>query len=170
MVDNPLRRNRDPGRPDPGGLIHIMSRMHDPAHPGEVLKDGVFGDTGLTVTEFARRIGVSRVQLSRLLNDKAGMTADMALRLADALGGTAESWLEMQANYDLWQARQKPRPKIERLAACAVSLFSLGVVAVLLGMTESAYPDFVILRRPRPPACGRRDIDINSPRTRPCRM
>jgi addiction module HigA family antidote len=96
-----------------------MTRMHNPAHPGEVLRDGVFTDTGLTVTAFARRIGVSRVQLSRLLNGKAAMTAEMALRLADALGGSAESWLTMQANYDLWQARQKPRPKIEPLSAYA---------------------------------------------------
>lgn len=93
--------------------MYVMRGMHAPAHPGEVLKDGIFSGTGLTVTEFARRIGVSRVQLSKLLNGKVGVTADMTLRLADALGGTAESWLEMQANYDLRQARQKSRPKIE---------------------------------------------------------
>lgn len=94
-----------------------MGRMHNPPHPGEVLKDGVFTDAGLTVTESARQLGVSRVQLSRLLNGRAALTADMALRLAEWLGGSAESWLRMQADFDLWQARKKPAPKVERLAA-----------------------------------------------------
>jgi addiction module HigA family antidote len=91
--------------------------MHNPAHPGEVLRDGVFEGTGITVTEFAKRIGVSRLTLSNLLNKKAGVSATMALRLQAALGGSAESWLNMQAKYDLWQAQQKPLPPIERLAA-----------------------------------------------------
>lgn len=94
-----------------------MGRMYNPPHPGEVLKDGVFTDAGLTVTESARQLGVSRVQLSRLLNGRAALTADMALRLAEWLGGSAESWLRMQADFDLWQARKKPAPKVERLAA-----------------------------------------------------
>lgn len=93
-----------------------MGRMYNPPHPGEVLKDGVFTDAGLTVTESARQLGVSRVQLSRLLNGRAALTADMALRLAEWLGGSAESWLRMQADFDLWQARKKPVPKVERLA------------------------------------------------------
>jgi len=91
--------------------------MYNPAHPGEVLRDGVFDGTGITVTEFAKRIGVTRLALSNLLNKKAGVSAVMALRLQAALGGSAESWLHMQAAYDLWQAQQKPLPKIERLAA-----------------------------------------------------
>ncbi len=81
-------------------------RMHNPPHPGEVLRDGVFTGSGISVTDFAVRLGISRVTLSRLLNGKAGVSADMALRLAAALGGTAQSWLHMQANYDLWQAEK----------------------------------------------------------------
>jgi addiction module HigA family antidote len=91
--------------------------MHNPAHPGEVLRDGVFEGTGITVTAFAQRIGVTRLTLSNLLNKKAGVSATMALRLQAALGGSAESWLHMQAAYDLWNAQKKPLPKIERLAA-----------------------------------------------------
>jgi antitoxin HigA-1 len=87
--------------------------MHNPAHPGEVLADTVLGDGGLTVSDFARRLGVSRVALSRVANGRAAVSADMALRLADALGGSAESWLQMQAAYDLWKASRKKRPKIE---------------------------------------------------------
>lgn len=89
--------------------------QHNPPHPGEVLKDGVFCDSTITITEFAKKLGVTRAALSRVLNARAAISADMALRLADALGGSAESWLHMQADYDLWQARQKPRQPIERL-------------------------------------------------------
>lgn len=89
--------------------------QHNPPHPGEVLKDGVFDDSTLTVTDFAKQIGVTRAALSRVLNGRAALSPEMALRLADALGGSAESWLHIQADYDLWQARQKPRHPIKRL-------------------------------------------------------
>lgn len=95
-----------------------MTRMHNPPHPGEVLRDGIFTDTGITVTDFARRIGVTRVTLSNVLNGKNGVSADMAVRLAAALGGSAESWLHMQAQYDLAaseKALKKVLAKIEPL-------------------------------------------------------
>jgi antitoxin HigA-1 len=92
-----------------------MSQQHNPPHPGEVLKDGVFTGSKLSIKKFAEQIGVTRAALSRVLNGRAAISPDMALRLADALGGSAESWLHMQANYDLWQARQKPRKPIDRL-------------------------------------------------------
>jgi addiction module HigA family antidote len=87
--------------------------MHNPPHPGEVLRDTVLGESGLSVSEFARKLGVSRVALSRVVNGRAAVSADMALRFAAALGGSAESWLRMQSSYDLWRASRKPRPKIE---------------------------------------------------------
>lgn len=83
-----------------------MTRMHNPPHPGEVLRDGVFSETGITITDFAKRLGVTRVALSRVLNGRAAISADMAVRLAAALGGSAESWLHMQASYDLWMAQK----------------------------------------------------------------
>ena len=90
-----------------------MARMHSPPHPGEVLKDTVLRkDGGLSVTEFAKRLGVSLVALSRVVNGRAALSAELAIRLAAALGGSAESWLRMQVSYDLWQARRKRRPKI----------------------------------------------------------
>lgn len=92
----------------------ISSRMHNPPHPGEILQGTVLS-AGISVTEFARRLGVSRVTLSRVVNGRAAVSADMAIRLAAALGGTAESWLQMQVAYDLWRAKGKPRPKIEPL-------------------------------------------------------
>ena len=79
----------------------------------------MLGESGLTVSEFARKLGVSRVALSRVVNGRAAGSADMALRLAAALGGSAESWLRMQASYDLWRASRKPRPKIEPIKLAA---------------------------------------------------
>ena len=94
-----------------------MSRMHNPPHPGEVLRDTVLAE--LSVTEFARRLGVSRVALSRVINGRAAVSAEMALRLSAALGGSAESWLRMQAAYDLWRASRKRRPTIAPLKPAA---------------------------------------------------
>jgi addiction module HigA family antidote len=96
-------------------------RMHNPPHPGEVLKDGVIG-ADLSVTELAARLGVGRVTLSRVLNGRAAVSAEMAVRLAKALGGSAESWLHMQANYDLWQAGQSAALKrqVARIKPLAV--------------------------------------------------
>lgn len=93
-----------------------MTRMHNPPHPGEVLRDGVFADTGITVTDFAQRIGVTRVALSRVLNGKAGISADMAVRIAAALGGSAESWLHMQADFELWRAEKTLKREISKIA------------------------------------------------------
>ena len=96
-----------------------MTRMHNPPHPGEVLQDTVLGAGGITVTEFAKRLGVSRVALSRVANGRAAISADMALRLAAALGGSAESWLSMQAAYDLWQAQKKGQIRVQPLKLAA---------------------------------------------------
>ena len=93
-----------------------MTRMHNPPHPGEVLQDTVLrAEGGLTVTEFAQRLGVSRVALSRVVNGRAAVSAELAIRLAAALGGSAESWLRMQVAYDLWQAQKRRRPRIRPL-------------------------------------------------------
>jgi len=71
----------------------------------------------VTVTEAARRLGVTRQALSAVLNGRAGVSAEMALRLSQALGTSAEMWLSMQVAYDLWEVEQKPRPKVTRIAA-----------------------------------------------------
>ena len=95
-----------------------MSRMHNPAHPGEVLREWI--PEGMTVTNAAKALQVSRVTLSKVLNGKAGVTAGMSLRLAAWLGTSPDVWLGMQTQFDLWQAEQQPSPKIkplERLAA-----------------------------------------------------
>jgi len=89
-----------------------MSRMFNPSHPGEILKEDVLPELGITVTEAARQLGITRVVFLRIINGKAGISPDMALRLAAWLKPSAESWLKMQAAYDLWQTEQKSRPEI----------------------------------------------------------
>jgi addiction module HigA family antidote len=84
--------------------------MHNPAHPGLVLREYI-GD--LSVTTAAERLGVTRAALSRILNGHAGISAEMAVLLGEALGTSAEMWAIMQARYDLWQAKQKPHRKID---------------------------------------------------------
>ena len=94
-----------------------MSRMHSPAHPGAILADTVLRkDGGISVTEFAKVLNVSRVALSRVVNQRAGVSAELAIRLAAALGSSPEVWLNMQQAYDLWHAQKKRRPRIARLA------------------------------------------------------
>jgi addiction module HigA family antidote len=89
--------------------------MYNPPHPGEVLRDGVFTGTGITVTAFAKRIGVTRVTLSNVLNGKNGVSADMAVRLAAALGGSAESWLHVQAQHDLALSEKSLKKEIAKI-------------------------------------------------------
>lgn len=81
-------------------------KMHAPPHPGEVLKELCMEPLGLTVTEAAAGLGVSRKTLSAILNGRAGISPEMALRLAQAFGTTPESWLNQQMIYDLDVARR----------------------------------------------------------------
>lgn len=88
--------------------------MYNPPHPGNVVREYL---GSVSVTDAARHLGVTRAALSRILNGSAGISADMALRLSDALDTTPELWIGMQAQYDLWQASKKKRKKITRLQA-----------------------------------------------------
>ena len=83
--------------------------MHNPPHPGEILRELCFEPLGLSVTEAAEALGVSRKTLSAILNGRAGISPEMAIRLSIALDTSAESWLNQQAQYDLWVARQNAR-------------------------------------------------------------
>lgn len=93
-------------------------KMHDPAHPGELLT-GWLDDLSVSVTAFAAHIGISRVMLSRVLHCHAAVSADMDLRLSEALGTTPGYWLALQTQRDLWVASQtaKDRTRIKRMAA-----------------------------------------------------
>lgn len=87
--------------------------MFNPAHPGEILRE--FLPEGMTVTECAGRLGITRVALSRILNGRSGVTAEMAIRIGILTGTTPESWLDNQMKWDLKQAEQHPRPEIAPL-------------------------------------------------------
>ena len=88
-----------------------MSRMYNPPHPGLTLRDDVLPALGLSVTEAAKQLGVARVTLSRVLNGRAAISPEMALRLEGwlgaARGGEARLWLAEQSAYDMWQAEQR---------------------------------------------------------------
>ena len=94
-----------------------MSRMHNPPHPGAVLREWL--SEGMTVTDAAAALHVARVTLSKILNGSAGISADMALRLSKWLGTSPDLWLGLQTQFDLWQASKKPLPKIEPLPKAA---------------------------------------------------
>ena len=93
-----------------------MTTMHNPPHPGETLREDVLPALGLTVTEAAAQLGVTRAALSRVLNGRAAISPEMALRLEGWLGvengGSADAWIAQQAAYDLWKARMAGMPKL----------------------------------------------------------
>ena len=81
--------------------------MHNPCHPGEIVKYECLEPLGLSVTKAAEGLGITRQALSDLINGKSGVSVDMAIRLSKAFGSTPETWLGMQMAYDLWQARER---------------------------------------------------------------
>ena len=95
-----------------------MSRMHNPPHPGETLREDILPALGLNVTQAAAQLGVTRAALSRVLNGRAAISPEMALRLEKWLGmkngGRADVWVAQQAAYDLWQARKVGVPRVRR--------------------------------------------------------
>ena len=93
-------------------------KMHNPPHPGEVLRTLCLEPLNLSVTEAARALGVSRKTLSAILNGRAGVSPEMAVRLSLAFDTTAESWLNQQVQYDLWQAEpMRKKLRIAKLSA-----------------------------------------------------
>lgn len=98
-----------------------MTRIYNPPHPGETLREDLLPALGLTVTDAAAQLGVTRAALSRVLNGRAAISPKMALRLEGWLGvkngGRADLWIAQQASYDLWQARKAGAPKVKRASA-----------------------------------------------------
>lgn len=95
-----------------------MSEIYNPPHPGETLREDILPALGLSVTKAAEQLNVSRAALSRVLNGRAAISPEMALRLEGWLGvengGRADLWIAQQAAYDLWNARKAGLPKVER--------------------------------------------------------
>jgi addiction module HigA family antidote len=96
----------------------MSMQMHNPPHPGEIIRELCIEPLGLSVTEAAKGLGVSRKTLSAILNGRAGISAEMALRLSMAFDTTPESWLAQQSQYDLWVTKKgKKGLKVKRLIA-----------------------------------------------------
>ncbi len=93
-------------------------KMHNPPHPGKVLRELCLEPLGLSVTRAAEALGVSRKTLSAILNERAGISPEMAIRLSKAFGTSAESWLNQQVQYDLWVTEKSlGKIKVKRLSA-----------------------------------------------------
>jgi addiction module HigA family antidote len=93
-------------------------RMHNPPHPGEILKTLCLEPLDVSVTEAAKALDASRKTLSAILNGRAGISPEMAVRLSIAFGTSAESWLSQQVQYDLWHAEQRRKKlRVRKIAA-----------------------------------------------------
>ena len=96
--------------------------MYDPPHPGEILKEDYLEPLGLSVTRSAAGLGVARQSLSALVNGRAGVSPEMAIRLSKAFRTTPQLWLNMQQQYDLWQTRQRTAQiEVQDLTAAAAA-------------------------------------------------
>lgn len=93
----------------------VTKPMHSPPHPGAVLKDAVIDALGITIKEAAAHLDVDRVTLSRLINGKAALSVEMALRLSKAMNTSPDVWLGMQQAYDLWHAKHKATLNLSRI-------------------------------------------------------
>lgn len=100
--------------------MSLRNPNRKPTHPGAILREDVLPALGMTQTEFAKRLAVSRLTVSELLHEKRGLSADLAIRLGKLTGTTPESWLRMQEALDLWDlchSKAGEYAQIERLAA-----------------------------------------------------
>ena len=97
-----------------------MTPMHNPPHPGEIVREECLEPLGLTVTRAAQGLGVTRQALSDLVNGKAGVSVEMSIRLSMAFGSSPETWLGMQTAYDLWRAQERADSiEVERFTQAA---------------------------------------------------
>jgi antitoxin HigA-1 len=103
----------------------LRDQNRKPTHPGAVIREDLLPALGITQAQLAHHLGVSRLSVSDILHEKRGVTAEMALRISEAIGGTPESWLRMQEALDLWNAKQKfvdnPRMKATPISPSAVA-------------------------------------------------
>jgi len=94
--------------------------MRNPTHPGLIIRDDVLPELKLSVNEAAEQLGVSRITLSRVINGRSAITAEMALRVGKWVGNCPDIWLRMQGQYDLWQVKKKGDVKVKKARRPAV--------------------------------------------------
>ena len=88
-------------------IRQTMKRNLAPVHPGEILREEYINERGLTITEVAKGLGVARANLSAIVNERAGISPELAVKLSEAFGNTAQFWVNLQKNYELWYAEKK---------------------------------------------------------------
>ncbi len=91
-----------------------MKRNLAPVHPGEILREEYIQERGLTITEVAKGLGVARANLSAIVNERAGISPELAVKLSEAFGNTSQFWVNLQKNYELWHAEKKVNRSIIR--------------------------------------------------------
>lgn len=84
-----------------------MKRNLAPVHPGEILREEYINERSLTITEVAKGLGIARANLSAIVNERAGISPELAVKLSEAFGNTAQFWVNLQRNYDLWYAEKR---------------------------------------------------------------
>ena len=84
----------------------MLKRTLPPLHPGEILREDYINERSLTITEVAKGLGITRVNLSAIVNDRAGISPEIAVKLSEAFGNTTQFWVNLQKNYDIWQAEK----------------------------------------------------------------
>jgi addiction module HigA family antidote len=100
-------------------IIKAAPMMHDPPHPGEILRELYLAPLRITIIETAKALGVTSKHVSGIVNGHVRVTADMAIRLAAALGTDAQTWVNLQAQHDLWVASEKKPPTVKSLRRAA---------------------------------------------------
>ena len=85
----------------------MLKRGLPPSHPGEILREDFIIENGLTITEVAQGLGIARANLSAIVNERAGVSPELAVKLSEAFGNTPLFWINLQKNYELWYAEQK---------------------------------------------------------------
>jgi addiction module HigA family antidote len=91
-----------------------MKRNLAPVHPGEILREEYIQERGLTITEVAKGLGIARANLSAIVNERAGISPELAVKLSEAFGNTAQFWVNLQKNYELWHAEKKVNRSVIR--------------------------------------------------------
>jgi addiction module HigA family antidote len=103
-------------------VLNVTERALCPSHPGEILKELYLSALGISITDLAKDIGVSRKAISAIVNGHKSVTAEMAMRLAKAMNTTPQLWLNLQANYDLWHLAHEKQECFEDIKPLAVAI------------------------------------------------
>ncbi len=104
----------------------MLKRNLPPVHPGEILREEYIKERGLTITEVAKGLGIARANLSAIINERAGISTEMAVKLSEAFGNTTQFWVNLQTNYEVWHAERKVNRQVIRHFVLPVGMGQVG--------------------------------------------